>query len=483
MARNRVIYQSEALFVSPNATGAHYVLKSVPSTPGSAGAAADIPFDITDVGVDQLNPDAGEWSKAGSSAEALLAQISGDINVNNWATLNNSTPGNNKSVLFTDKAAYDTFKAAASAQSTGFLINPADGEVENLVQQVHRVQSANYSFTINRTDVNEFGQLARIDSLVLEPPTVSLDFSYYPTDGRNESLLNFYVQGINGAAVQNTAGTHLKDTGKGQNYFILTTAEGSDAAHTSAADDTKGVISLGNGYLSDWSIEAAVGSIPSASATIELYNAKSDKGTQDVGVPAVDLEDGTPITPTEFSLPAVDSGNVHATALRPGDIKLEIPSELALFNDVDSINIQNFNLSLPLARTPIDRIGSRFAFSRVVDFPVTATMSVSALVSELNTGNLANMLDDCEEHDVKVTMKYNAQCVAGAAQDSMIFDFKGARIDSENITSDIGSNKSVDLTFTAQVGGPEDEDHGIYISGLAPVDGDPMPTWIGAAGG
>ena len=34
MARNRVIYQSEALFVSPNATGAHYVLKKIKSYDG-----------------------------------------------------------------------------------------------------------------------------------------------------------------------------------------------------------------------------------------------------------------------------------------------------------------------------------------------------------------------------------------------------------------------------------------------------------------
>ena len=53
-------------------------------------------------------------------------------------------------------------------------------------EQLNRVQSANYSFTINRQDVNQFGDLARIDSLVLEPPTVSLDFSYYLADGFNE---------------------------------------------------------------------------------------------------------------------------------------------------------------------------------------------------------------------------------------------------------------------------------------------------------
>lgn len=480
MARNRVIYQSEALFVSPNATGAHYVLKKIKQWDNVTNTESDV--NITDVGIDQLNPTQTEWMTPGSSANCLQAFISGDLGIpaGDYGLLNNPDPSAGKHILYNKLSEYTSFKTTNKA-STGYLIIPgeqSEGSVENLVQQIHRVQSANYSFTINRTDVNEFGQLARIDSLVLEPPTVNLDFNYYPTDGRNESLLNFHVQGINGADVQNAAGLHLKDAGKGQNFFIMTSPEGTDAVNYSGGDDNKGTIALGNGYLSDWSIEASVGAIPSASATVELYNAKSDKGTKELGVPSVDLEKGSPITPTEFSLPPADSGNVHASALRPGDIKLTIPSKLSLFNDVDEINIQSFNLSIPLSRTPIDRIGSRFAFSRVVDFPVTASMTVNALVSELNTGNLANMLDDCEEHDVKVQMKYNESCTAGNAQDSLIFDFKGARIDSENITSDIGSNKSVDLTFSTQIGGPEDNEHGIYISGLAPPSDDPMPTWV-----
>ena len=51
--------------------------------------------------------------------------------------------------------------------------------------QLRRVQSANYSFNVSRTDVNQFGQLSRIDSLILEAPTVSADISYYLADGYN----------------------------------------------------------------------------------------------------------------------------------------------------------------------------------------------------------------------------------------------------------------------------------------------------------
>ena len=40
MARNRVIYQSEALFTSPNATGAHFTVSAVLTGGGMTGSAS-----------------------------------------------------------------------------------------------------------------------------------------------------------------------------------------------------------------------------------------------------------------------------------------------------------------------------------------------------------------------------------------------------------------------------------------------------------
>ena len=144
-----------------------------------------------------------------------------------------------------------------------------------------------------------------------------------------------------------------------------------------------------------------------------------------------------------------------------------MPNELAMFSQIEGengFNVQNFSISMPLSRTPIERIGSKYAYARAVDVPVTATMSVSALISEIGTGNLAKIIDDCNEYNVRVKVKGQQLC-SSKRIDAMIFDFKGARLDSESISSDIGSNKSVDLSWTAQLGGFEDLNHGVFISG------------------
>jgi hypothetical protein len=522
MARNRVIYQSEAIFVSPNATGAHFTASAVLTGIGSAGGGFETAlYPISPVGLraDPIESKSfiGAVSKCATSlVESDLASVSGafaDAAGVNPADImhpaNHDTATDAGISVFTDVDAWDAFAAnakgaGAAATLTGVLIQPVSGTYDNLVQQIHRVQSANYSFSINRTDVNTFGQLARIDAIALEPPTVSLDFSYYPTDGFNERNLGFYVQGQDAGGANpnvgygmgdkqlNAISGHLQDDSAGRNFFILTTPEGTDAFNTTRAVSTRSVISLGNGYLSDYSLDAAVGSIPNVSCTVELFNAKSDMGTTGVEIPAVTLDDGKPVEGTQFTLGHPESlrgddegaspstGDVTATALRPGDITMDIPESLSIFSDVSgdgSVHIQNMSLSIPLARSPIDRLGTRFAFSRVVDFPIVATLSVSALVSEIGTGNLANIIDSCDEEDIKITMKSNASCGVGDAKDALIIDFKGARIDSESMSSDIGSNKSVDLSFTTQIGGPEDKEHGVFISG---ANRTVVPAWAPA---
>jgi hypothetical protein len=48
----------------------------------------------------------------------------------------------------------------------------------------------------------------------------------------------------------------------------------------------------------------------------------------------------------------------------------------------------------------------------------------------------------------------------------MIYVLKKAKLDSESFSSSIGSNKTVDLTFSTQIGGPNDTGNGVFVSGI-----------------
>ena len=348
-------------------------------------------------------------------------------------------------------------------------------------EQLNRVQSANYSFTINRQDVNQFGDLARIDSLVLDPPTVSLDFSYYLTDGFNERSLGFFVQttgvGMNrgSAGIANSSGNfasgHLTSS-SGVNFFIATSPDGEDLNKVpgAALETNDTVIGVGNCYVSDYSVELAVGSLPTVNVTVEGANMNSSNYTGMIPNPAINQEAGTKVG--TFSLlpdPTQDGGITGAlgaapiTALRPGDVTLTLTDvnglSLVKLDGDGSAHVQSASISLPLSRSPIDRLGSRFPFAREVDFPVTATMNISAIVADSQLGNLADLLNSGVQ---EASLMVKDTTTANAIQ----YKMKGLKIDSQSFSSSIGSNKTVDITFSTQIGGPNDELNGVFMSGI-----------------
>ncbi len=385
---------------------------------------------------------------------------------------------------WTTRANYKTHATHADAVAEGAPIRTG-------VQQLRRVQSANYSFSINRQDVNQFGQLARIDSVPVDPPTVTLDFSYYLTNGVNERLLGMDVGGQKSALADKIVdgfkcGEEVGDDG--HNFFILTTCEGHDAVNNTDMDDSKNVIALGNGYISNYSIEAAVGGMPTANVTVDGLNLQSYNGTKDLNVPAINTNYGIPVDGVEFSIPPAISGVLNDSAgnlaaeaegwscLRPGDITMSFgtqgrASEFEKMPDDQppydytpgAAHIQSFSIDVPLSRSVLNRLGSPYGYARVVDYPVNVNVSVSAIMSDLKEGNVADLIWDTEEHDLLFTLREPDPY--GTGQKALEYRVKGALLEGESFSSSIGDNKTVDLTFTAQIGGPEDLARGIVISG------------------
>ena len=337
-------------------------------------------------------------------------------------------------------------------------------------EELIRVQSANYGFNINRQDVNQYGNLARIDSLVLEAPTVNFDFSYYLGDGFNEKALGFDITSL----AQFPSG--FLETTSGRNFYIVTSDEGQDSVNF-VNGDPYSLIGIGNAFLSDYSVDLSVGSLPTATVSFEAANINSTNGTIQGTLPsnfymsgespAIDIELGVPVGETVNILKPVNTGQGGPTALRPGDIYITFPgftdenSALARISGDGKFNLQSASLSVPLSRSAIERLGSKFPFARVVDFPVNASMSVNAIVSEQETRDLSALISGCSSSNggVQITMQ---SC---DGQDALIWNLKGATLDSESYSSSIGSNKSVDLTFGVQLGGVDDIENGIICSG------------------
>lgn len=474
-ARNRVIYQSEALFIAPDTTG-HHIYYMPPEA-------------VTD-----------ETSQAnclvtGSGASNAIVVFdacagTGGADLADYKFASFDCTGYWKGVDLTKSTAHKPpmhpvlrevgMLSGVEGPGLRYLAHVNDnttGSWGTAVEQLKRVQSANYSFTINRQDVNQFGHLARLDSVVLEAPTVSMDFSYYLTDGENERLMGMVTDG----RFQNLSGMMTRSQNEfGNNFFVLTVPEGRDALKGDmlVGENHKTVIGLGNGYVTDYSMEASVGSFPTASVTVEGMNIKSDVGTDFKDIPALDPVDGTLICDRCFFLPPTESGQGESV-LKPGDITIDLQDSALIskqlsgntvgydpLDDKGSAHIQSFTLSTPMGRTTLQRLGSTYAYAKEVDFPVTCTLSVNALVADLKEGNLVDLVCG-KEFDLKIRIQ-NPACIVcdpNSNDDAIVIDFKKAVLDSESFSSAIGDNKSVDLTFSTQVGGPEENSVGVFFSG------------------
>ena len=167
--------------------------------------------------------------------------------------------------------------------------------------------------------------------------------------------------------------------------------------------DPYSLIGIGNAFLSDYTVDLSVGSLPTASVSFEGSNINSQNGViSGAGpdqpatgeLPSVNPEDGTIIAGTAAMKAPQNTGQDGPTALRPGDIVLG-------FEGFDGGAAESGTL------TSLSGAGGFHVQSASISIP----------------------------------------------------------LDSESWSSSIGSNKSVDITFGVQLGGIEDTSRGIICSG------------------
>jgi len=341
----------------------------------------------------------------------------------------------------------------ATGTLTGTYGQP--GSVTNdTLHQLYRVTSVNHSFTVTRQDINQFGQLAAIDRIILQAPVVNLDFSYHVANVGNESALGFNVAGTN-TAVQ----YFLDTTQDSKNYYIRVVPEGNDVVGYTGIDG--GVFGIGNGYITSYSSQGAVGAIPSASIRVEANNIKYDTFTSGVGSPAVNPADGS-LVQGSYYVPIATSGAAGQTvsALQPGQIQLNLNGAGI---GLSGVCLQSYNLSIDLRREPLQCLGQKFPYVRLMTFPVTATLDVEAIRQNLGSGSLSNLI--CNDPAYNLNVSLYAPACTGLGQLQVSLGLSGAKLESQNETASIGPSERVTMKFTAQLGGPQQSGIGFFLGG------------------
>lgn len=354
--------------------------------------------------------------------------------------------------------------------STGYMFGSGvnavtAGSGANLLTGIPRVQSVAINYTIPRENVNQYGQLDRLDYLIVGAMTAAATIDYLPIDGWAESLFGFTASGQ-----QSFVSGLIDGTQADKNYFLGIAPEGVDLIGDTSPNSIN-VVGLGNGYISNYSLNLAINQIPRASVTIESSNCNFYTGSSGDASPAIDFNTALPVAGGQvFSLPTMQAytGTNIVSALRPGDILLSFPRFDSIgdyLSGVGQVWPQSVSLSVPIALDNIQEIGNPYPIARKIRFPVDCTLTVEALVGDVNTGSLANLF--CQDNPVNLSFACKLPNCSRTGAAAITVYFNQAKLVSRDYTSAIGQNSTVRLTFQNQLQGisPSYFGRGIVFSG------------------
>ena len=341
--------------------------------------------------------------------------------------------------------------------------------------QLHRVDTFSFDIDIagSRQDIREFGQLARIASVRMTDLTPTLSFGYYLGNGENEHNLGLNIRGITGS---NLSGQFISgiltqdDVKKERNIYVLTVGEGLDAFDTGNFASKKtdhDVVGFGNATITSYTANFAVGEIPRADVEMECGNIVFYTGVHTGFNPAVNRQTAATVDSGRFILPAPSTGDYFngIDVLRAGDITVEFSSDNTTLGGANfsGIHIQSASIEVPIARTPIEKLGNQLAYARPLEFPINVTCSINGLVDDFKSGSLQTILTGCSfGNGIDITITAKERC---EQKQVMKWILKKALLDSQNFSVGLDDSETVDLTFSAQIGGVGTVDQGLFMSG------------------
>lgn len=381
-----------------------------------------------------------------------------------------------------------TSRTRVISQSKAVFVGPTGiqhhADSGYIPDQLHRIDTFSFDIDIAgaRQDIREFGQLARIDSLTMSDINPSISFGYYFTDGENEARLGFNDDGIDntGPVSQFISGIVSEDPKKKvKNLYVLTAKEGIDAFNsgqivTPANRSGCDAVSFGNVVINNYSASFAVGDIPRVDIEAEASNILFKTGTYSgFANPSInddaEAQDGTVALiayPVDETLPkAPSTGDSTISVLRPEDITITFssPSFDMGGTNFSDMHVQSASIDVPLSRGNIEALGKARAVAKPLEFPIDVTMSFSALLKNFDSGSLDLVLtgaagDQKTDITLDITNRNNVNVST--------FKLKNAQLDSQAFSQGLDDNETVDLTFSAQIGGPTTTEQGLFYSGL-----------------
>jgi hypothetical protein len=338
--------------------------------------------------------------------------------------------------------------------ATGYCFSSGNSGV-NLIQQLSRVQSVTDSFSVDRQDVGQLGNLGLIDRVIVQQPSVPLEVNWLVSDVSNERMIGLYASGDQSAIVN-----LINNTQDEKNYFLAIAPEGTDIYGYTGQSQ---VIQFNNAFLASYKADGSVGSIPTASATFEALNWSTSTGSINQTLNSINVASGTSITGVKYTIPVGVSGLSNTvSAIRPQGIVVDIQNA-AIGLSISDLQAQSYSVSLNIPRENLMKLGSFYAYKKVIKFPAEVQGSVTAYFGDLTESNLQSLV--CNDSNYDITIKLQDPACTGYGAIAAMYQLKQVKLDSQSFSNLSYGATAAQVTLNYSTKISAETNKGLFISG------------------
>ena len=320
------------------------------------------------------------------------------------------------------------------------------------------VQSVSVGFSQQRQKSKQVGSKGLAVNDITRMPDVDLSINYYYTPAMlNENMLGLINDQISGKS------DFFSDyDNQDQNFYIVNHQnQESDIIRDKVAvvndlnSDTE-IISIGNAFLTNYSLGFSVGSQPIVSTSYKCSNVRMEKGNFDeCENPAINLQSGNNQGVGVVQLENADvSGFGDYTGINRFDAPLCSPTELTPILQNLQIggapiagvtHLQSFSFSIPINRVDLFGLGSDYPYGRKVQYPISSSVAVEFLVSGLGTGDIAALITNESDYDFGIRIPDTGEDYVHT------FSFSGLKLESSNYTMNVNEQMTYSLSFSYEI--------------------------------
>jgi hypothetical protein len=262
---------------------------------------------------------------------------------------------------------------------------------------INLVQESSFSFSPNTQELPQIGSEDLAARVAVAEPTVNANFTYLSNQiFTNEKKLGFTLGSGNSIFSDYTPS-------EPDQYNLISVIGGkTEFQELSRLENLTGldIIGFGNAYLTNYTMNAAVNSLSSISASYECSNVECGVFSGDSTLPSINLNSGIKDT---VQLLISDTGNSDGDFFRSDKITLQL-DDSSFGHKISGGHLQNFSVSVDIPRIPLYGFGSNYPFNRVIQFPAQGSVSMSLLASDFNTGTLSEIFTNNKDHEFKVNL-------------------------------------------------------------------------------